>query len=214
MAERLRRPRVLGKSVRKELDGSIKLLPRHLKRLDSEIEQRTAKSDLRQLTSEPLESVPGVKKITSFVLIADLPELRKVSNRGVSSLTGLAPCVRQSGEWRGQAMISSGPGAARSAVYGDGRRVALEPCAEALLSTPASTWRSPQERVVHKSAGGMLTSIPEPVDLVGTAPSLTSNTVAQPALRAGLSRWGEALSGSFVARVLSSDVGINWNWDD
>ncbi len=34
-------------------------------------------------------------------------------------------------------------------------------------------------RVVHKSTGGMLNSIPEPVGLVGNAPSsLTSNTVA------------------------------------
>jgi transposase len=137
VAERLRRPRVLGKSVRKELDGSIKLLPRHLKRPDSEIEQRTAKSDLRQLTSEPLESVPGVKKITSFVLIADLPELRKVSNRRMSSLTGLAPCVRQSGEWRGQAMISGGPGAARvlyMATVGESRwKLALKPFYQRLL---------------------------------------------------------------------------------
>ena len=34
-------------------------------------------------------------------------------------------------------------------------------------------------RVVHKSTGGTLHSIPEPVDLVGNAASLLSNTVAQ-----------------------------------
>jgi hypothetical protein len=33
-------------------------------------------------------------------------------------------------------------------------------------------------RVAHKSTGGMLHSIPEPVDPVGNAPPLTSNTVA------------------------------------
>jgi hypothetical protein len=54
-------------------------------------------------------------------------------------------------------------------------------------------------RVVHKSTGGTLPSIPQPVDLVGNAarpsktPPLTSLTVAHPALRADLSRQRERL---------------------
>jgi hypothetical protein len=35
-------------------------------------------------------------------------------------------------------------------------------------------------RVVHKPTGGILQSIPEPVDPVGNAAALTSNTVALP----------------------------------
>jgi hypothetical protein len=35
-----------------------------------------------------------------------------------------------------------------------------------------------RQRVVHKSTGGILPSIPEPVDAVGNATPLTSNTVA------------------------------------
>src|SRR5216684_2166838 len=35
-------------------------------------------------------------------------------------------------------------------------------------------------RVVHKSTGGMLNPIPEPVDPVGNAPSSSLNTVAHP----------------------------------
>lgn len=40
--------------------------------------------------------------------------------------------------------------------------------------------KSKSRRVVHKSTGGMLNPIPEPVDPVGNAPSLSSNTVAHP----------------------------------
>ena len=43
---------------------------------------------------------------------------------------------------------------------------------------------SNSSRVVHKSTGGTLHSIPEPVDLVGNAASLLSNTVAQRVNRA------------------------------
>jgi len=117
VAERLRRAQVLGKSVRKELDASIGSLERRLKRLESEIEQRIGKSDLWQRTRELLESVPGVSKVTSFMLIAELPELGTVDHRRLASLTGLAPYVRQSGQWRGQAMISGGRAAVRSALY-------------------------------------------------------------------------------------------------
>ncbi len=44
------------------------------------------------------------------------------------------------------------------------------------------TNRVKQRRVVHKSAAGILNSIPEAVDLVGNSPpALTNNTVAHPA---------------------------------
>jgi len=41
--------------------------------------------------------------------------------------------------------------------------------------------RMKQRRVVHKSTAGILTTIPEAVDLVGNSPpGLTNNTVALP----------------------------------
>jgi hypothetical protein len=41
-------------------------------------------------------------------------------------------------------------------------------------------------RVVHKSTGGILPSIPEPVDAVGNAAPLKSNTVASTRLPPGV----------------------------
>lgn len=117
VAERQRRAQVVGKTVRKELDASIGSLQRRLKRLEDEIEQRIGKSDLWRNTRELLESVPGVSRITSFMLIAELPELGTLDHRRLASLTGLAPYVRQSGKWRGQAMISGGRAGVRTALY-------------------------------------------------------------------------------------------------
>ncbi len=117
VAERQRLARVLSRPIRKELRASIESLERRLKRLEQEIEQRIGKSDLWQRTRQLLESVPGVSKATSFMLIAELPELGTIGHRRLASLVGLAPFVRQSGKWRGQQMIGGGRTAVRSALY-------------------------------------------------------------------------------------------------
>jgi transposase len=117
VAERQRLARVLSRPIRKELRASIESLERRLKRLEQEIEQRIGKSDLWQRTRQLLESVPGVSKVTSFMLIAELPELGTLGHRRLASLVGLAPFVRQSGKWRGQQMISGGRAAVRSTLY-------------------------------------------------------------------------------------------------
>ena len=65
---------------------------------------------------------------------------------------------------------------------------------------------SNSSRVVHKSTGGTLHSIPEPVDLVGNAASLLSNTVAQRTrrvLRTGQTKHATDRSG-FRARKFAS----------
>jgi len=117
VAERQRLARVLSRPLRKELGVSIRSLERRLQKLEHEIAQRIGKSDLWQQTRQLLESVPGVSKVTSFMLIAELPELGTVDHRRLASLTGLAPFVRQSGKWRGQSIISGGRAAVRSALY-------------------------------------------------------------------------------------------------
>jgi hypothetical protein len=59
--------------------------------------------------------------------------------------------------------------------------------------------RMKQRRVVHKSTAGILTTIPEAVDLVGNSPpGLTNNTVALPSAVIGrtppvLTRRGRSL---------------------
>lgn len=117
VAERQRLARVLSKPIRKEITASIGSLERRLRQLESEIERLVGKSDPWRRTRELLESVPGVSKVTSCMLIAELPELGTIAHRRLASLTGLAPFVRQSGKWRGHQMISGGRAGVRSALY-------------------------------------------------------------------------------------------------
>jgi transposase len=46
-------------------------------------------------------SIPGIGPITSFELLALLPELGTCTRREIASLTGLAPQARDSGKYQG-----------------------------------------------------------------------------------------------------------------
>jgi transposase len=45
------------------------------------------------------------------------PELGTLTRRQISALVGVAPCVRQSGQWQGQRFCSGGRGAVRTMLY-------------------------------------------------------------------------------------------------
>ena len=70
-------------------------------------------ADLKAL----LRSAKGVGPTTSATLIADLPELCKLSNRQISALVGVAPFNRDSGTWRGKRTIYGGRAPLRSCLY-------------------------------------------------------------------------------------------------
>lgn len=80
-------------------------------------------SELRRQTPELresaalLESAPGVGKTTAHELLAWLPELGRLSRGEIAKLVGLAPLVRQSGRWQGQARTGGGRKQVRSTLY-------------------------------------------------------------------------------------------------
>ena len=59
----------------------------------------------------------GVGPITARTLIAELPELGTLDGKRIASLAGLAPFTRQSGQWKGKAMIAGGRKSVRSALF-------------------------------------------------------------------------------------------------
>jgi transposase len=58
-----------------------------------------------------------VGPITARTLIAELPELGALDGKEIASLAGLAPFTRQSGQWKGKAMIAGGRKSVRSALF-------------------------------------------------------------------------------------------------
>jgi len=62
-------------------------------------------------------SIPGIGARTALSIVVRLPELGQVSREQAASLAGLAPFVRQSGLWKGEAHICGGRGRLRRALY-------------------------------------------------------------------------------------------------
>jgi transposase len=62
-------------------------------------------------------SVPSVGERTALALLIRMPELGSVTRGQAASLAGLAPFVRQSGKWQGQARIGGGRSRLRRSLF-------------------------------------------------------------------------------------------------
>jgi transposase len=101
--------------TRKSIDTIIEALVKELERIDGDLAGHIQShfADLSAL----LGSVKGVGKATISTLIAEVPELGKLSRREISALIGVAPINRDSGRMRGQRTIFGGRGSVRRVLY-------------------------------------------------------------------------------------------------
>lgn len=116
-SERQRRKLARNNQVCRSLDRHIALLERELSDVDKEIGTLVRASALWREKEDLLASVPGIGTTTARLLIAELPELGTLTRRQIASLVGVAPFTRQSGVWKGKAMIAGGRGNVRSALF-------------------------------------------------------------------------------------------------
>ncbi len=123
VAERNREKRVTVKRIGKSIARLIAALEKELAEIDAEIDAGVRgsptwreKEEWRE-KEDLLASVPGVGPITARTLIAELPELGTLDGKRIASLAGLAPFTRQSGQWKGKAMIAGGRATVRSALF-------------------------------------------------------------------------------------------------
>ena len=64
-----------------------------------------------------LSSIPGVGPVLTATLLAEMPELGRISGKAAAALTGLAPIARDSGKLRGQRSIAGGRRHVRQVAY-------------------------------------------------------------------------------------------------
>ena len=117
VAERNRERRVSVKRIAKSIARLIAALEKELTEIDSEIDTGVRGSPAWREKEDLLASVPGVGSITARTLLAELPELGQLDNKKIAALAGLAPFTRQSGQWKGRAMIAGGRKGVRSALF-------------------------------------------------------------------------------------------------
>jgi transposase len=84
---------------------------------DDELGELIRNTPLWRERDELLRSVPGVGKVLSSTLLAQLPELGMLNRKQIAALAGLAPFNRDSGSMRGSRCIWGGRAQVRRVLY-------------------------------------------------------------------------------------------------
>jgi transposase len=120
LAEKNRLGQVFGRGkrpVKKSLKGHIAFLERELKIADTELGEMIRQSPAWREKDDLLQSVPGVGPVLSLTLLAELPELGRLSRRQIAKLVGVAPLSRDSGTLRGRRFVQGGRASVRAVLY-------------------------------------------------------------------------------------------------
>jgi transposase len=116
-AEGQREKRATNARIRKGLTRHIAMLQKELDAIDQDIDTMVRGSPVWRAKEDLLASVPGIGNIVARTLLAELPELGRLTRREIASLAGLAPYTRQSGRWRGKSMIGGGRASVRTVLH-------------------------------------------------------------------------------------------------
>jgi transposase len=106
---------VSHQAARKSIEALIQAIRTQLDEVEAEL-ARHIETHHANLARQ-LASVRGVGPATVATLIADVPELGKLSRREISALIGVAPFNRDSGQMRGKRTIFGGRGQVRRSLY-------------------------------------------------------------------------------------------------
>jgi transposase len=111
------RLRTISPSLRGSVERIIAILKEEKKRLEEQIEQFLRDQKVWQEQREILSSAPGVGKVTTATLLADLPELGRMDRKKIAALVGVAPMNYDSGKKRGYRKTKGGRTDVRSVLY-------------------------------------------------------------------------------------------------
>jgi transposase len=116
-AEINRRRLLRDQRLRERLNAHIAWLEQALREVEDDLRRLVRGSALWRETDDLLRSAPGIGKVTSCTLIADLPELGHLDRRRIAALVGVAPFNRDSGTMRGRRLVSGGRAQVRTVLY-------------------------------------------------------------------------------------------------
>lgn len=103
--------------ARKDVEQHIAWLDKRIAKLETDLGDRLKKSPVWCHKAALLESTPGVGEVTTFSLLADLPELGTLNRQKISALVGVAPFPDDSGKRQGKRYIRGGRAAVRCVLY-------------------------------------------------------------------------------------------------
>ena len=115
-AEKNRLTRAHGEAL-SDIETHIEFLKKRLENLNQHIEQLTKNNQQWQDKVNLLKTTPGIGQVIATTLVADLPELGRLSAKRISKLVGVAPLNHDSGQFKGKRMIWGGRAHVRATLY-------------------------------------------------------------------------------------------------
>lgn len=101
----------------RSIEKIIRVFDKEIERLEGKAKGLVARDEALKKRSAQLIQVEGVGLVTALTLVAQLPELGRLSNKQVSALVGVAPFCRDSGALKGRRTIFGGREPVRSTLY-------------------------------------------------------------------------------------------------
>jgi transposase len=116
-AETCRLETVSTRTVLKSVRTVIEQLGKLIRKIEKELADLVESDSQLQCRSCTLQTTPGVGAVTATTLVAELPELGRLSRGQISALVGVAPFNRDSGKFHGRRAIWGGRAQVRSVLY-------------------------------------------------------------------------------------------------
>jgi len=116
-AEMNRHQQAVNVRVKKSIDVIITTINQQLKELDAQLDELIQSTPAWRAKVDLLKTMKGVGDQTARMLVAQLPELGRLSRQQIARLVGLAPINRDSGKKRGKRSIGGGRSCVRSMLY-------------------------------------------------------------------------------------------------
>lgn len=103
--------------VRPDIEAHIAFLEGRLDDTHTTLRTAIEASATWRVRDELLQSAPGIGPVVSATIVAELPELGRLSSKQVAALVGVAPFNCDSGTMRGRRVIYGGRTTLRCALY-------------------------------------------------------------------------------------------------
>jgi transposase len=103
--------------VKHDVQTHIHYLQQRLKATTDDLETTIRQSPVWRAQDDLLRSVPGIGPTTSATLLAELPELGRLSRQQIAALVGVAPLNRDSGTRAGPRVTWGGRASVRRPLY-------------------------------------------------------------------------------------------------
>jgi transposase len=116
VAEKNRLSRASGRPAT-DIRAHIGWLEKRLDRIDDDLKTQIKQSPIWREKDDLLQSVPGVGKVLSISLLANLSELGELDRKKIAMLVGVAPLNSDSGKSRGRRIIWGGRSDVRKNLF-------------------------------------------------------------------------------------------------